>query len=460
MKLIKIFLGSVLCLMVQVAFAQQELSTHFMRGLWQSNYTNPALLPEAKLTIALPNVFNDLYFSDITYNDVVKKNGAGETVIDLRGIADKLSDQNFLREVPMVNTFGIGFRTEQLFVSLSHAIRGNAFLKYPKELISVIAEGNAQYIGQPVEIGPDLQVSSFHEISLGLGYQINSMLTVGGRIKLISGIADLSTDQDRNRIQLLTTDDIYQLQLTSNYLVNSSRFLNYDGFSDIDLDPDFGNGLGKGFFQGNISVGFDFGAQLRVGRMDVSLSILDIGQLSWEESVENYRYVDEYEYDGIDIENILLDNERGIQIVDTLQEIFQGDVSYSSYTSPLGTRMYLSGTYLLNDTWRIGGVAYVENFRGEWFPAVGVNIQGRPNQFIEFGVLYAYRDRRFDNIGLNLGLKLGPVQIIAASDNVLSAIDIGNANSANFRLGVNLALGKIEGPVDVDKISNQDDFFR
>lgn len=460
MKAIKIFLGTFLCLLVQLAFAQPELSTHFMRGLWQSNYTNPALLPEAKLTIALPNVFNDLYFSDITYNDVVKKNGAGETVIDLRGITDKLSDKNFLREVPMVNTFGIGVRTKQLFVSLSHAIRGNAFLKYPKELISVIAEGNAQYIGQPVEIGPDLQVSTFHEISLGLGYQINSMLTVGGRVKLISGIADLSTDQNRNRLQLLTVDDVYQLQLTSNYLVNSSRFLNYDGFSDIDLDPDFGNGLGEGFFQGNISVGFDVGAQLRVGRLDVSLSVLDIGQLSWEESVENYRYVDEYEYDGIDIENILLENELGIQIVDTLREIFQGDVSYSSYTSPLGTRMYLSGTYLLNNTWRIGGVAYAENFRGEWFPALGVNIQGRPNQFIEFGVLYSYRDRRFDNLGLNLGLKLGPVQIIAASDNVLSAIDIGNANSANFRLGVNLALGKIEGPVDVDNISNQDDFFR
>jgi hypothetical protein len=459
MKSIKILVSIVLGLMVYAGKAQQELSTHFMRGLWQANFTNPALLPEAKLTIALPNVFNDLYFSDITYNDIVKTNGAGETVVDLRGIADVLSDKNFLREVPMINTFGIGFRTERLFVSLSHAIRGNAFLKYPKELIEVVAEGNAQFIGQPIEIGPDFQVSTFHEISLGLGYRINPMLTVGGRIKVISGIADLSTDRNRNRLQLLTSDDVYQLQLTSNYLVNSSRFLNYDGFSDIDLDPDFGNGLGEGFFQGNISLGFDIGAQLRVGRLDVSLSILDIGQLSWEESVENYRYVDEYEYDGIDIENILLDNETGIQIVDTLRNIFQGDVSFSSYTSPLGTRMYLSSTYLLNNTWRIGGVAYAENFRGEWFPAVGVNIQGRPNQFIEFGVLYSYRDRRFDNLGLNLGLKLGPVQFIAASDNLLSAIDIGNANSANFRVGVNLALGRVEEPVDVDNIYNQDDFF-
>jgi hypothetical protein len=215
----------------------------------------------------------------------------------------------------------------------------------------------------------------------------------------------------------------------------------------------------KVFSRGTSVLGFDIGAQLRVGRLDVSLSILDIGQLSWEESVENYRYVDEYEYDGIDIENILLDNETGIQIVDTLRNIFQGDVSFSSYTSPLGTRMYLSSTYLLNNTWRIGGVAYAENFRGEWFPAVGVNIQGRPNQFIEFGVLYSYRDRRFDNLGLNLGLKLGPVQFIAASDNLLSAIDIGNANSANFRVGVNLALGRVEEPVDVDNIYNQDDFF-
>lgn len=430
-----------------------------MRGLWQSNLTNPALFPNTKLVIALPNVYNDLYISDLTYNDLITTNAAGETIVDLRGITSKLSDENFLREVPIVNTVGIGIRTNQMFISLSHAVRGNAYLKYPRELMGLLAEGNAQYIGQAVDIGPDFQVSTFHELSLGLGYQINSQLTVGGRIKLISGIAELSTERQSN-IRLKTDEDIYQLSLQSDFRVNSSGFLNYDGFSDIDLDPDFGDGLGSGFFDGNISVGLDIGAHYRVGRLDVSLSILDLGQLNWEKDVENYSYVGNYEYDGIDIENLLLDDDTDISVADTLQEIFQGDVSNRSFTSGLGTRMYLSSTYQLTNVWRVGAVAFAESFREEWFPAVGVNIQGRPNQFIEFGLLYAYRNKRFDNLGLNLGLKLGPLQIIGATDNLLSAIDINNSNSANFRVGLNLALGKIEEPVDVDNISNQDDFFR
>ncbi len=459
MNLNKFFICIILIAAVTNLKAQLEMGTHFMRGLWQSNYTNPALFPEAQLVIALPNVFNDLYFSDITYNDLVKTDETGETFVDLRGISSQLSDQNFLREVPVVNTLGVAFRTEDFFVSLSHAIRGNAYLKYPKNLISLLAEGNAQFIGQPIEIAPDLNISTFHEISLGLGYQVNEYLAIGTRIKLLSGITNLSSAED-GRIRMLTQEDAYQINITSNYTVNSSRFLNYDGFSELDLDPDFGNGLGNGFLQGNTSIGLDLGARLNVGRLDVALSILDIGQLSWDESVENYRYIGEYDYDGIDIENILLDEETGIVIADTLREIFQADVGSRSYKTSLGTRMYLSSTYILTSTWRVGAVAYVENYRGEWFPAAGVNIQGRPNQFIEFGVLYSYRDKRFDNLGINLGLKLGPLQIIAASDNVISAIDIGNANSANFRVGVNLALGRVEGAVDVDNISNQDDFFR
>ncbi len=458
MKTIKITTLLFFLILQSGLWAQQELNTHFMRGLWQSTYTNPALLPEAKLTIALPGIYNDLYFSDITYNDIVTTDDNGETFVDLRGIADRLSDQNFLREVPVLNAIGIGVRTENLFFSLSYALRGQAYLKYPRELIALLTEGNAQFIGQEVEIGPDFQVTAFNELSLGFGVQLNRMLTVGGRLKLMNGIADLSTERDR--IGLLTDADVYQLNLRGDFLVNSSGFLQYDGFSDIDLSPDLDNGITDSFFDRNISVGLDLGAHLRLGKLDVALSVLDIGQLNWDEGVENYRYNGDYEYDGIDIENILLENEFGISVSDTLQDIFQAEVTNRSYKTGLGTRMYLSSTYQLTKTWRAGAVLFAENFRGEWFHSLGLNIQGRPNQFIEFGLLYAYRDERFDNVGLNLGLKLGPVQIIGATDNLLSAIDVGNANSANFRVGLNLALGRIETrPVNVDDIWNQDDFF-
>ena len=54
--------------------AQQEQSLAFMTDVWQSNLTNPALLPDKKIGIALPSLYFNLNSPELTFNSFVTKN--------------------------------------------------------------------------------------------------------------------------------------------------------------------------------------------------------------------------------------------------------------------------------------------------------------------------------------------------------------------------------------------------
>ena len=79
--------------------------------------------------------------------------------------------------------------------------------------------------------------------------------------------------------------------------------------------------------------------------------------------------------------------------------------------------------------------------------------------FLRLGAIYAYRHDKFDNLGLNAVVKLGPVQLVAATDNILTAIQLYDSNSANMRVGLNLLFGKPR-ETNPNNISDQDEFFR
>ncbi len=438
----------------------QELSQHFMRGTLQASFTNPAIIPDASFVLGLPNFYNDVFITDVTYNDIIQTQEDGGTVLSLDGFLDQLSDENFFRLQPEIRSVSLGFRINKFFFTLSHAARGNSFLNYPKNLAEFITNGNAQFIGQTVEIGPDVQVSTYHETSLGLGYQLNEQISIGGRLKLLNGIFDLSTT--RTSLQVTTDSEIYQTILNADYVFNSSGFLEYDGFDNFDVNDDLGDLVLNNLFGSNTSLGVDLGIHFDVEKFDLAISVLDLGELSWETDVFNYAIQGIYEYEGLDITEVLFDNDAETSLRDTLQDIYQAEETQNAYASTLGPKVYISGSYKLSDKWRIGAVGYLEDFRDEFFPALGVNVQGRLGSILDVGVLYAFRNKRFDNIGANLGLNLGPLQIIAATDNLITALNLENANSANIRVGVNLVFGKntaATSPTDPDKISNQDDFF-
>jgi hypothetical protein len=423
--------------------AQQDLGTHFLHGTWQSNYTNPALLPNSNIVISLPGFYNNLSISNISFSDLIVENSSGGNTLDIDGAIGKMGEQNLLREDFSLETLGVGLRFGKFSVSLSHSLKFKAFLDYPKTLPQLIWQGNAQFIGQEVEFGPELELSAWHHYALGAGFDITDNITIGGRVKFLSGIAHASTE--KHDLKLTTSDDIYQLKLDADLLVNSSGALDFEDFENysFSFDP-AGTGLQE-LFSRNRGVAFDLGVSARFGKLDVAASVLDIGQINWEQNVNNYSFNGVYEYQGLEVaQEIFEDSTELGSILDTLKSIYNPVTTSNKFSSALPMQFYLSGGYQITDDLHLGALFYSEFFRGNSYPAFAFSGNYQLSTAIQVGAIYAIRNQTFDNLGVNAVIKLGPVQIVAATDNILTAFNPKNSNSANVRLGLNLVFGKKE----------------
>lgn len=419
-----------------VLTAQPQLNTHFMRNTAQAGLTNPALIPQQDLHIMLPNIFNGTQITGPAFGDIFTENADGEVALNVNDIIDNLEDENTLRENLDLETAGVVFSIGKLRFNVHHAVRFGAFAKYPKTLPQLIWEGNAQFIGQTIDLSNDLQILGYNEFGVGASFKFWK-LALGGRLKWLNGIGDVSTD--RNEASLYTDDDAYQLTLAADYRANTSSFLRYNGFGDVSADPDFGNFEFKRWFTKNQGVAFDVGAALDLGKVKIAVSMVDIGSINWKENVRNYSSNATFTYDGLDISNAIGGDTFTVgNVLDTLESIFKVVETNNEYSTDLPSKMYLSATWQLNDLIQLGGLYYRETYRGQDFSGIAVNANFNLVKWAQFGATYAIFEDSYANIGLNGTVKLGPVQLLAATDNIVAVINPDKANFSNVRFGMNL----------------------
>lgn len=431
---------------IYTAFSQQqELSTLLIPNTWQANRLNPAVVPNTKFVIGGPGIYNNLRVSNIVYNDLFGTNEQGETVLQVNNAIAQLDDQNRILENLDIETISLGAKLGGIWLTLGHSLRSNATLNYPKTLPQLIWQGNAQFIGQSISFGPELNLNTYHEISLGFVFEVTQGFHLGGRVKYLSGLNSISSE--RSFLELTTDDDVYQLTLDADYLVNSAGSLRYDGWSELDVAFNFGSLTAEDLFGKNSGTAFDLGASFQIGKLSLAASALDLGAgIKWQEDVRNYSLNGTYEYVGLDLaQNILEDGEELGSVLDTLQQIYIPIETTDPYTTLLPKRYYLNAGYQLNDTWHLGALVYYENGAlGLSEPAFAFAANAQLIQALNVGATLAYRHEQFTNVGLNLSLQLGPARILVATDNIFTAIRPKESHSANVRLGTSFFFGEKE----------------
>ncbi|MEN0006396.1 MAG: DUF5723 family protein [Bacteroidota bacterium] len=440
--------------------AQQELGLHFMRDTWQASYTNPALIPTTKFNIGLFGLSNNFLTENITFDQAIRDGEGGKRILDVNAVIDNLDDNsNIIREQLNIETLNLGLSFGRFTLGLGHAIRFHGYMDYPKALPQLIWEGNAQFIGQEVQFAPEVQLTAYNEFAASLALELSPMLTVGGRVKFLTGIADASSSG--NDLRLLTDDDIYQLRLNGNYVVNSSGAIDYDGFDEFTFE--LNEDSFDEFFSSNTGWAFDLGLNAKFGRLDVAVSLLDIGSITWDENVTNYQVVTPSEFTGIDVAQDILDDSETIgSVIDSLRDQYEVLETSESYSTTLPRRLYLSVGYQFSDVWHFGGLFYNERYREQRFSSFALSANAQLLSWLRLGATYAIRNETFDNLGLNAVVKLGPVQLFATTDNIITAFNLTDSNSSHGRIGLNLAFGRRDGNRrrnDIDNISDQDAFF-
>lgn len=435
---------SIMCLFAVHTQAQHELGLHFMRNVWQSNSTNPAIVQPQTLSVSVLGLRNNLIFDGPTYNQMTREEN-GKRVIDVDKLVAHLNPENTLRDDLELPTLTVALRLGKLSLSLGHAVRYHAFFKYPKVLPQLVWQGNAQFIDQTIHLDNELQFTGYHELAAGIAAELGP-LTLGGKVKLLSGIGSAQSDDDHHAASFFTDSDVYQVTLAGDYILHTSGSVKYTNFTDLSVDFNYGSYTLQKFFSANTGLAIDIGARLKLDRLELAASALDMGKITWDKDVINYIADTTITYDGLDFSNALTGADAGDfnDALDTLKSLYQVKETDQSFTTTLPRRIYLSALYHLTDRLRGGVLFFSEKFRGETDTRIAVGGTFDLLENLTVGASYALGHGRFDNLGINAAASIGPVQVFAVTDNIFAAFRPGDSRDFGARIGGRIMLGQAQ----------------
>ena len=406
--------------------AQQEQVLGFAPELWQSNLTNPALLPDKKIHILLPSVFFTGN-SDYSLNDFIHvdpESGRRQLVDTL--VLAKLVKSNKLSAQTNIQTIGVSFPvSSKIRLSIHHAIIGENKFDISGDLARAIVSGVTQFTGRTVSFGSTENGNVRNELGLGIAYAINDNINVGARIKLLSGVTGVFTQSSKAD----GTFDVAARQI--NFVTDYSLLT----FSETKIKNLGSNILSP--FSSNSGVSFDLGGTFKVGKIKLSASLLDIGgSINWKSEGKSYSSKGNFIYNGNNPTTLFNPAKSGY--LDTLKKyIGYTETSSATYTQNLPLRIYLSGTYDVSTYLRLGALFYSEGGNNST-SGIAFDASTHLGKILNFGLSYGARYGTFDNLGTHLTLTFGPVQLYGLTDNILAVFKPYDTRSTSGRLGLNL----------------------
>jgi hypothetical protein len=433
---------------VTIVSAQPDLMLSQQTDLWHANgAVNPAFFPKDKrIAIGGPGFSADVHLdgqNGLTFDDFVREVD-GRDLIDLGQAIPKLKDQTTIALRQRIETVSGGVRVGRNIFSASHAIRVRSSVLFPKELPQLLWSGNAQFIGQTVNIGPTLAAYNWHEIGLGWAREFGKF-TLGARAKWMVASNMVYTDLDFPFATVYTNPDVYQLQLRTDY-----GFLATDVIEGIDTSG-FGYELATGDFGSNFNVknstlGLDLGATWRpTERLMIHASMLDIGTGLVFRDLSYYRSSGTFNYDGVTLPgaNIINGDDLNFETrLDSLNDIFQfkrNDVDRHRVRLP--ARMYVGANFNVTKKIAVGATAYHEQGPDlESLTAAGASVQWAPLRWVSVTAMYSVNNRSATNLGGSVLFRVAGFSTFIASDNLLNGFSQKSSPAFNLRAGLNFAL--------------------
>ncbi len=406
----------------------------------QANNLNAGVFPDYKISIGLP-VISSTYVSanggQLSFNRAFTRSADDSLHFNPQNLASYLDETNRLEVNSNVQLFYLGLKLQQNYFSLSLSERLDGGITYPRTMVELLAAGNGEYVGEVMafnNLGMRAQV--FHELAFGYGRDINEKLSIGLRIKFLSGIAGI--DMDNISASLLTTTDSLYLYVPA-FNINTTGLDLIDGSGDIFKAATAFN---------NTGFALDIGAHYQItDKIDVSLAVNDIGGINWLNDTRQFQFSEvKYAFTGVDFLAAIDQNNQAdvlTQEADSLRNLFAPDtVDGLGYKTRLSPKFYAGGTYRLGKHHTFGAMFYGDVFKGTFKPSFGLSYNLQLGRIWTLGLNASYRNNSFNNFGVGTALTLGPVQLYFVTENFMALARYSDARLVDARLGLNLVIGK------------------
>ena len=468
-KLSKILLViTVFFLISEYITAQDSQTLYYMNRVPQSTFMNPAMQPKCNFFLGLPAVSSlqlGVGNNRLTLTDVVMKHPTEDSLITFlhpdatinkSDFLSKLDDNNFFYQDFSTDLLSFGFRTGTWYFTVNISEKFNVAVNYPKDLLTFALEGNQQFMYSNADFSYlGVNSSLYREYGLGISKQFSKDLSIGGRVKVLFGHANVSSDFNENTLNLYSSRD--SIYLEADVTINTSSPLiattdadgNIDGFeipgfienSDTDSLIDFA------LSHYNMGLGLDLGIYYKpLEKLSLSLSIIDLGYIKWEaEDVTSIELKGSYAFKGIDVSNEIGNTDSNTdpleEMSDSLMNSFTYQPTSKSYKTSLGTKIYIGASYHVSNKFDLSFLSRSYYFNNNLNQAFTFSANARPINGLSASLTYSIMNGSYNNIGFGLVLGGAPLQLYIISDNASAAIWGHETTSANFRFGLNIAFG-------------------
>ena len=434
MNTIKLTAGLLLVAPV-LAQAQFDTQLPLQYGI-QQTYGNPASLQDHKVSIALPSVTFGFYTPiALTEMGTVED---GTLHVDADQFINRLdADGNTPESAQTLESFAFNYRGKRWQANVSHRVRAGASLGVPKGLVQLAAYGNAALAGAPVQVAPEVNGTAYQEFALGGAFGISEFITVGARFKYLLGAAAIQTN--RASATIFTDADTYNSTITTDVSLSTAGYpVTFTG-----REVDFGEisglaGAGTGF-------ALDLGMTFRPSEaLEVGLSVRDLGSIAWKGEAKEHVSRGEYTFEGYE-GNVFDDEEFAFdfgEVIDTIVSEVAFNSTDATFKTSLPTTAQATVRYRIMPKTTAHATAFAGRY-AEWRSGFGIGLSQRVGEWLHVGGLAGVKAGG-GYLGANILFDVFGPQIYFACDNVLSAMNVNDANDVFVRAGLNLAFGKVK----------------
>jgi len=431
-----------------LAYGQNEGTLSFMSSISQFSYNNPAFVPKYRVSLGLPGSSVMTYYANnaFTYNKIVTR-ANDSTKVDLQKLSSVLKPKNYITQAFQVDLFRFSLKVNRkLYVTLNVTGKTYARLMLPKDLINLLSNGTTSFVGKSATLSPAVEGLAYIESAVGMAYAVDNKLTLGGRIKILKGVANVNTQSATMNLAVDNTN--YSLTANANANIRTSGIYNF-----TQSNFNFSNSY-SGYLKNN-GMALDLGATYRLTpKITLGASLIDIGSINWTNNTYSYSLnpaTASYTFQGIDLSKVINNNTNYLQAQsDSIQNKFKfKETAIGAYRAPIPGKMYLSGMYEVQKNLTVGMVAFAEKFQSRVSSGVTLGVNKHFGRVLSAAGSYTVASNSFNNLGLGLSLNLAPFQFYLVGDNLLLAAAggkqvnnfVNNMQFFNLRTGLNFVLG-------------------
>lgn len=432
---------------------------YFNKKVYQSTDLNPARQHNCRFTLGLPaisSIYFDMKHTGFTYSTLFLENESnpGTFTPNINGFYENLNEKNYLFLHNSINLLNFSFWVREFYITFDadYNIQNNFI--YPKSFFN-IKDGTYFEDDNYISLtGFSEDFNSYASYAIGVSKEVIPGLTVGGKIRLLKGFTNFTTD--KFQLDWYTSnedDDIYDYTFESSFdLKMSTPFLiepTYDDAGNInginseqeaymdDLSNNSVDYIKSILLSQNTGFGVDLGVIYEINKMfELSASVTDLGFINWKTNPLTITTEEsEFVFSGLDVgkylNNLSLFKVLGdAEIRDSITSLLSDDMVDTLIS--LGTPTFGTDTYRKNLNAKL-------HFGAAFTPAKWVTLGFLYNGYLykkelinsytlsstimfwkgwSYTLSYTMFKQSLNNVGMGISYKIGPFQTYFMMNNI------------------------------------------